>query len=150
MARRLILEGDESTAIVYTIEGGMDSRDADEYESMDSVYVNDRGWNGQIASNVDLRHRLNYLRKRGLGLGSPRFAFPEFEAELESIFPSLKRIVPEMVKDAYYNGTVRISELMENLCRSPRFGPSGNDADAAAVTVMKANSRTARKTASDT
>jgi hypothetical protein len=63
----VLLEGSEETAIVYRIEGGMDERDRDEIESMDSGYVLGRDWPSVVSDSVDLRHRMVYIRRRGLG-----------------------------------------------------------------------------------
>ena len=62
-----IIEPSERTAFAYRIEGGMDARDLDEIEAMDSGYVTGENWPSIVSESVDVRHRMRYMRGRSLG-----------------------------------------------------------------------------------
>ena len=59
-----VIEASEKTAFIYRIEGGMDDRDMDEMEAMDSGYVLGRNWPTIVSESVDIGHRMRYMRKR--------------------------------------------------------------------------------------
>ena len=117
MEIRFLLKGSERTNFRYSIEGGMDARDKDEYESMDPVYVNCQKWPRGAERSIDIRHRLRYLRERHLGFGYLGLSDPAFEAYLVSIDSGLPITLGYMLSDLYLSGTGRISDMLDNVER---------------------------------
>lgn len=118
----IILEGSERTAFRYRIDGGMDERDKDEIEAMDSGYVLGRNWPSIVSNSVDMHHRMDYIRKRNLGFSFIGLGDADFENELCATDPDLPSVLAYMVADFYRNGTQRVSDLVENVTRK---NPSG-------------------------
>lgn len=113
----VILDASPRTAFLYRMEGGMDERDRDEIESMDSGYVLGRNWPSIVSDSVDLRHRMGYIRNRNLGFGFVGLCDASFENGLTHIDPNLPVTLAYMVSDAYRDGTQRLSDLLENVRR---------------------------------
>ncbi|MCQ2079429.1 MAG: HpaII family restriction endonuclease [archaeon] len=122
MTEDIILQGSSRTAFLYRIDGGMDERDRDEIEAMDSGYVLGQNWPSIVSDSVDLHHRMKYIRQRNLGFSFLRVGDPEFNIFLENIHPALPRTLAYIVSDFYRDGTSRVSDLMEN-CE--RRNPAG-------------------------
>lgn len=119
---KIILEGSEKTAFRYRIDGGMDERDKDEIEAMDSGYVLGRYWPSIVSDSVDLRHRMGYIRNRNLGFSFIGVPDDEFDDELYSLDENLAVTLAYMVADFYRNGTQRVSDLVENVTRKNPAG----------------------------
>lgn len=118
---KILLDADGTTGILYKIEGGMDVRDKDEMEAMDSNYVVGLTWQRSITDSLDLRHRLKYMRRRGLGLRFLGYTDPETERRFSTIHPGLPLIMASMLVDCYYYGTARFSDLVTNMERENRL-----------------------------
>jgi len=129
---RTILEAGRLTAFRYRIEGGMDDRDRDEIQAMDSGYVLGLNWPSIVSDSVDIRHRIHYMKRRNLGFGFTEVADPSFSTRLTDIDPRLPRILSEIVSDLYLNGTRMLSDHVENIeAETPRGKyPRGWCADA--------------------
>ena len=110
-----IIEPSERTAFAYRIEGGMDARDLDEIEAMDSDYVTGENWPTIVSESVDVRHRMRYMRGRSLGFRYLGTVDPEYWRFLRSIDPDLPPIAAWMCSEFYLNGTERVSDILENL-----------------------------------
>ena len=110
----ILLEGSAETAFEYTIAGGMTVRDAEEWEAMDSRYVLGEKWPAELSGSVDLHHRMNYMRKRGLGFSFVDVKDPDMKNLMEDIDPELPRILAVALADFYRNGTSKLSDLLEN------------------------------------
>ena len=92
-----VIEASEKTAFIYRIEGGMDDRDMDEMEAMDSGYVLGRNWPTIVSESVDIGHRMRYMRKRGLGFRFLRMEDRAFEDTLRSYDPDMPEILAWML-----------------------------------------------------
>ena len=115
MRTETILEAGPASILLFRMEGGMDERDREELEAMDSGYVLGMDWPSIVSDSVDVRHRIHYMRRRHLGFGFVRARDPEFSSLMESIDPELPRIVGRMVADLYLNGTRMLSDHIENI-----------------------------------
>ena len=116
-----VLEAERPTAFRYRIEGGMDDRDRDEIDAMDSGYVLGRNWPSIVSDSVDIRHRVHYMRRRNLGFGYVGPRDPVFGNELSSVDPLLPGAMSSMVADLYLNGTRMFSDLSDNIeAEAPR------------------------------
>jgi HpaII restriction endonuclease. len=111
----VIMEPSERTAFVYRVEGGMDDRDLDEIEAMDSGYVMGANWPSIVSEWVDIGHRMRYMRKRGLGFRFLRMEDPDLENMLRDIDPDMPEIIAWVMSDFYLNGTGRLSDLTDNI-----------------------------------
>ena len=129
-----VIEASEKTAFIYRIEGGMDDRDMDEMEAMDSGYVLGRNWPTIVSESVDIGHRMRYMRKRGLGFRFLRMEDRAFEDTLWSYDPDMPEILAWMVSDAYLNGTCRASDILDNI---ESVNPLGYDRPRANGTYRK-------------
>ncbi|MEE3401049.1 MAG: HpaII family restriction endonuclease [Methanomethylophilus sp.] len=110
-----IIEPSERTAFAYRIEGGMDARDLDEIEAMDSGYVTGENWPSIVSESVDVRHRMRYMRGRSLGFRYLGTVDPDYWRFLRGIDPDLPPIAAWMCSEFYLNGTERVSDILENL-----------------------------------
>ena len=116
-----VLEAGRLTAFRYRIEGGMDDRDRDEIDAMDSGYVLGMDWPSIVSDSVDIRHRVHYMRRRHLGFGFVSARDRNFEDELISIDPELPKVLAEIVADLYLNGTRMLSDHADNIeAETPR------------------------------
>ena len=116
-----VLEAGRLTAFRYRIEGGMDQRDRDEIDAMDSGYVLGLNWPSIVSDSVDIRHRVQYMRRRHLGFGFLEPRDQTFGEELASVDPCLPPVLAEIVADLYLNGTRMLSDHAENLeAETPR------------------------------
>ena len=109
-----LLEPDIRSSFLYRMEGGMDDRDREELEAMDSGYVLGMDWPSIVSDSVDVRHRVHYMRQRRLGFGLIGPADPVFKETLEAVDPRLPSILGRMVSDLYLNGTRMLSDHIEN------------------------------------
>lgn len=121
----IMLEGGPTTAFEYTIAGGMTERDAEEWESMDSRYVLGERWPAELSESVDLHHRMNYMRRRGLGFSFIDVKDPDMKSQMEYINPELPRIMALALSDFYRNGTSKLTDLLENERSGKVYGPVG-------------------------
>ncbi len=110
----ILLEGSAETAFEYTVAGGMTERDAEEWEAMDSRYVLGEKWPAELSGSVDLHHRMNYMRRRGLGFSFVEVKDPDMKNLMENIDPELPRIIAVALSDFYQNGTSKLTDLLEN------------------------------------
>lgn len=119
----LLLQGGPDTAFEYRIAGGMTERDADEWEAMDSKYVLGSAWPVTISGSVDLHHRMEYMRRRGLGFSFIGVKDPELKNSMESVCSDLPGIIAIVLADFYRNGTAKLTDLLENIGTERAFGP---------------------------
>ncbi len=110
----MLLEGSAKTAFEYVIAGGMTVRDAEEWEAMDSRYVLGEKWPAELSGSVDLHHRMNYMRRRGLGFSFVDVKDPDMKNLMEDTDPELPRIIAVALADFYRNGTSKLTDLLEN------------------------------------
>lgn len=129
---KTLLQCGERTVFEYRIEGGMDKRDCDEWEAMDSIYVLDNGWPPSARKSLELRHRMEYARRRHFGFSFLNVKDPDFAFELESVSPMLPYALADMTSDFYRNGTAKITDLLDNLQPSKNIPSRKN-----AKTVVK-------------
>ena len=116
-----VLEASASAAFRFRLEGGMDERDRDELEAMDSGYVLGPDWPSIVSDSVDVRHRIHYMKRRNLGFGYIGARDPDFEERLKSVDPDLPRILGSIVADLYLNGTRMLIDHAENIeAETPR------------------------------
>ncbi len=111
----LVIPPSERTVFSYRIEGGMDARDLDEMEAMDSGYVTGQNWPKIVSDSVDVRHRMRYMRARSLGFRYLRTEDPDYQRFLEEIDPDLPAIAAWMCSEFYLNGTERVTDILGNL-----------------------------------
>ena len=115
MEATVILAPGRRSAFRYRIEGGMDERDRDEIDAMDSGYVLGMDWPNIVSDSVDIRHRVHYMRCRHLGFGQGVPCDPSFGESLSGIDPELPYILSKAAADLYLNGTRMLSDHAENL-----------------------------------
>lgn len=122
MQDMVIVTGSFESAFEFRIDGGMDERDRDEYESMDSSYVMGPNWPRIVSDSMDLHHRMVYLHRRNLGFSFIRICSEEFRRSIESVDPALVPMLAYMVADFYRNGTQCVEDLLENVSRKNPAG----------------------------
>jgi len=121
MRNVVVMEPGRASSFSYRIEGGMDERDRDEIDAMDSGYVLGMDWPTIVSDSVDIRHRVHYMRRRKLGFGRAEPVDPAFGERLVSIEPDLPFILSKVAADLYLNGTRMLSDHAENLqAEAPR------------------------------
>lgn len=113
--RTAFIGPDPGRAFIYRVEGGMDDRDLDEVEAMDSGYVLGEDWPTIVSESVDIGHRMRYLRRRGLGLHFLHTSEPGYGEMLAQCDPDLPAALAWITAEFYLNGTVRLSDLLDNI-----------------------------------
>ena len=117
-----VLEASASAAFRFRLEGGMDERDRDELEAMDSGYVLGPDWPSIVSDSIDVRHRIHYMRQRHLGFGYIGARDPGFDSFLVSVDPGLPHVLGSVIADLYLNGTRMLCDHAENI---EAEGPKG-------------------------
>lgn len=92
---------------------------------MDSRYVVGVNWPPSISGSVDLHHRMNYMRSRGLGFSFVNIKDPDLNCLMERIDPELPHIMAVALSDFYRNGTSKLTDLLENEKNDSVFEPVG-------------------------